>query len=207
MSNSSEKLKILVLGGSGFIGSAVIPELLKRGHQVIATFCYHSPPPKDNNDLTWISWDGTKEPIPNIDWREVNAVLHLASYSDIWDFPSDARSIYQVMIESVFNILEKACTQNIRRVVVASTGDVLSSNIQVATEEDVNYMPRSFYGTAKACAELISNAYSSVLSTAILRLFHPYGPGGERFVINRLAMAVKEGNEITIEGKDGIIIS
>lgn len=202
-----KKLKILILGGSGFIGSAVIPELLSRGHQVITTFCHEQPAYEDSSGITWIAWDGTKQCLPEIEWREIDAALHLANDSDMRDFPTKAGSIYQVLVESVLNLLQKAYINGISRVVLVSTGDVLSENIQIASEEDRNYDPKSFYGTAKACAELIANSYWGPISTAVLRLFHPYGTGGERFLINRLIMSVKEGKEVPIEGRDGIIIS
>lgn len=207
MRRTLKKLKILVLGGSGFIGSAVIPELLGRGHEVLATYCHHQAVIESNHNLTWIKWDVTKESLPEIDWNEIDAALHLANYSDLWDFPSKSKPIFQINVESVFNLLEKARLNKIERVVITSTGDVLSNKIKIATEEDVNYAPRSFYAATKACAELITTAYGNTISTAVLRFFHPYGPGEHRFLINRLAKAVREGKEIPIEGKDGIIIS
>jgi|LGVF01.1.fsa_nt_gb nucleoside-diphosphate-sugar epimerase len=207
MRHTLKKLKILVLGGSGFIGNAVIPELLSRGHKVVATYCNHQPFHKAAHAVTWIAWDATTEALPYINWSDINVALYLTNYPDLWKFPSNAKPLYYLMVESVFSLLEKAYMNKINRVVIASTGDVLSNNVQIATEEDVHYAPRSFYGTVKACAELITNAYSNVMSTFVLRFFHPYGPGGDRFLINRLAIAVKEGKEISIEGEDGIIIS
>jgi nucleoside-diphosphate-sugar epimerase len=64
-----------------------------------------------------------------------------------------------------------------------------------------------FYGAAKACAEILLRLYQSILSTAILRFYHPYGPHGDRFLINRLVRIVAEGQEVKMQGKDGIILN
>jgi len=206
MPQVSKKLNILILGGSGFIGNAVIPELLSRGHKVFATYCNHQPLNEGSPDLTWIAWDATREPLPKIEWREIDTILHLANYSDLRRFPENAKPMFQIIVESTFNLLNKACSVGIKRVVIASTGHVLP-DVRIVYEEDATYAPKNFYGTIKSCAELLATAYSNIISTAVVRFFYPYGPGGERFLIGRLVKDVREGNEILIEGVGGIIIN
>ncbi len=202
------RLKILILGGSGFIGSGVISELRLKGHQVIATYHNHKPVNEDMASLSWIRWDALTEPVPNVEWSDIDCILHLVNSSYLWNFPSNSTSLYKICLESVFNLLEKAHQNMIDRFVLASTGDVFSGgDIQIVSEEELCYTPESFYGAIKASSELIAKAYSGLTSTAILRFFHPYGPGGNKFLINRLITAVSEEKEITIEGSDGIIIS
>lgn len=205
MSQISKKLNILILGGSGFIGSALIPTLLSRGHKVCATYCNHKPSHKANN-LSWIYWDAIKKPLPKIDWNEINTVLHLANYYDLQNFPDNAKSIFRIVVESLFNLLDKSKEFGINRIITASTGHVLG-NDKPANEENETYAPKNFYGTAKACAELLTTAYSDILSTAVLRYYYPYGPGGDRFLIGRLINKIKENKEILIDGEDGIIIN
>ncbi len=201
------RLNILILGGSGFIGNAVIPELLSRGHKVFATYCNHRPLKERSPDLTWIAWDATRDALPEIDWEKIDTVLHLANFSDLKSFPVNAKSMFQVIVNSTFNILDKAHTAGIKRVVVASTGHVLP-DVKIIYEEDATYAPKNYYGTIKSCSELLTTAYSDIMATAVLRFFYPYGgPGGERFLIDRLIQDVKEGNKISIEGDDGIIIN
>ncbi len=206
MPQVSKKLNVLILGGSGFIGNAIIPEVISRGHKVFATYCNRQPLNERSPDLTWIGWDATTEPLPEIDWRRIDTVLHLANYSDLRRFPINAKPMFQIIVDSTFNLLDKAHASGIKRVVIASTGHVLP-DIKIAYEEDATYAPKNFYGTIKSCAELLTTAYSNIMSAAVLRFFYPYGPGGERFLIGRLIKDVREGNEISIEGVDGIIIN
>ena len=77
----------------------------------------------------------------------------------------------------------------------------------MAREDDIAYRPSSFYGAAKSCGELLMRSYAPVLSTTVLRLYHPYGPGGDRFLINRLSRRVVEGQPVHIEGREGILIN
>jgi nucleoside-diphosphate-sugar epimerase len=139
-----------------------------------------------------------------VDWDNLEVVLHLAAPARLFDFPAQARAIYETSVAATFNLLEAARWTGIRRVLMASTGDVLGGTQEPASEDDLLYQPSSFYGAAKACAELLLRSFQPVISTAVLRFYHPYGPGGNRFLINRLVNRVANSEEVTIEGAEGI---
>ena len=195
---------VLVTGASGFVGAAVVDELLRRGHQVYATATAVTDRLVSAPNLRWVQWEVTTEPLPAVDWSAIRVAVHLAVPRRPFDFPPGAAPIYDVAVAATFRLLETARREGVHRVLAASTADVLGASAEPASEDDLLYAPTSFYGATKACAELLLRAYSGVLSTAVLRLFHPYGPGGDRFLVNRLAHAVAEGRTVTIEGEDGI---
>ncbi len=208
MKDSEKSRKILITGGSGFVGRAVISGLLNENCEMVATFYGQEPKDLDHENLQWVQWDAGNKSLPDVDWQEIDTILHLAVLSqNLWNFPDNAQALYKVTVDAVFYLLEKAVDQNIRRVVLASTGDTIDRGIECVSEEDCAFKPVSFYGATKACAELITNAYASTISTAVLRYFHPYGDGGDRFLINRLILAVKNGKEVSIEGPQGIMIN
>jgi nucleoside-diphosphate-sugar epimerase len=197
-------MKILVTGGTGFVGQVVLRELLQRGHQVIATTRrFHNNLPCDRN-LQWVSWDGTKQALPMVDWPEFQAIVHLAAVTNAAPLSENATKIYELSAGATFRLLEAARSNGVSRLLMASTGDVLGPMPLGAREHDVNYAPTSFYGATKACAELLIRSYRELLSTAILRFYHPFGPRGDRFLVNRLVRSVAEGREIRIEGQEGI---
>jgi UDP-glucose 4-epimerase len=204
---SQDTLNVLVTGGSGFIGTAVVAELVRRGHHVVATTRTRWSELPGARNLSWVTWDALQAPLPTVHWPRVQVILHLAAPARLFDFPAQAAPMYELAVAATFRLLEMARHTGVPRVVVASTGDVLGSNQQPACEDDVLYMPSSFYGAAKACSELLLRAYQPILSTAILRFYHPYGPGGERFLVNRLARAVAAGQEVRIEGEHGITLN
>jgi UDP-glucose 4-epimerase len=199
-------LKILVTGGTGFVGRAVLKELLRSGHQVVATTRRLSGDLPCDTNLEWVLWDGAKPSLPKVHWPQFQAILHLAAVtkSASAPIPDDAQEVYELSAGATLRFLELARLHRVPRVLMASTGDVLGLNPQGADEHDVLYAPSSFYGSAKACAELLMRSYESVLSTAILRFYHPFGPGGDRFLVNRLVQWVTEGRAIKIEGQNGI---
>jgi nucleoside-diphosphate-sugar epimerase len=197
-------MKILLTGGTGFVGQVVLRELLQRGHQVIATTRrFHNNLPGDRN-LQWVSWDGTKQALPMVNWPEFRAIVHLAAVTNSTSAPENATEIYELSVAAAFRLLQAARVNGVPRLLMASTGDVLGPMPLGAREHDVNYAPTSFYGAAKACAELLVRSYRDLLSTAILRFYHPFGPGGDRFLVNRLVHRVAQGEAIKIEGQDGI---
>jgi len=200
-------LRILVTGGSGFIGTHVVSELIRRGHSVVSTTRRKNEKLLKNPNLSWLSWDATHDPLPRVDWRNLDIILHLASPAAVFDFPKNSVRTYEVVVAATFRLLEKASRNGVKRMLIASTGDVLGHNTRPASEKDLLYLPSSFYGAAKACSEILVRAYQSILSTAILRFYHPYGPLGDAFLVNRLVKFVSEGKEVRITGRNGIRIN
>jgi UDP-glucose 4-epimerase len=197
-------MKILLTGGTGFIGQAVLRELLQRGHQVVATARTFSDNLACDANLEWVLWDGAKQALPIVQWPQFQAILHLAAVTNSAPHPDNAQEVYELSAGATFRFLEAARLKGVARVLVASTGDVLGPAPLGALEHDVLYAPTSFYGATKACAELLVRSYRDALSTAILRFYHPFGPGGDRFLVNRLVRSVAAGRVIKIEGQDGI---
>mgnify|MGYP002828003440 CR=1 FL=1 len=74
-------------------------------------------------------------------------------------------------------------------------------------ENSKNYTPKSFYGVSKACSELLAKNYFDQLNVSIARIFHPYGPNGDNFLINRLFNNVLNNQKIIIEGIEGISLN
>lgn len=198
---------VLVTGGSGFVGAAVVRALLTHGYRVIATTRGTPPAAPDPPGLSWLHWDAERQPLPDVDWAGLGGVVHLAAITGKVPFPESARAHFDLSVMATFHLLEAARRHGVLRFVFGSTGDVLGPTTGPARESAANYRPTGFYGSAKACGELLCRAYESQLAAVVLRFFHPYGPGGERFLINRLLRAVEEGREVVIEGPEGIVLN
>jgi UDP-glucose 4-epimerase len=193
-------MHILITGASGFVGGAVTRQLLAAGHQVTATTT--SILPEDDAGVHWIAWNGNDDVIPTVDFEALDGIVHMASPRDRGLFPKAARANFNLSVASTFGLLEQA-RRNKLRFVLTSSGDVAGGET-VVQETMGNYAPTGFYGAALAAAEVMVGQYMSVMSAAVVRLFHPYGPGGDAFLVNRLFRRVMGGQTITLEGEAGI---
>ncbi|KIL97776.1 UDP-glucose 4-epimerase [Paramagnetospirillum magnetotacticum MS-1] len=199
--------RVLVTGGSGFVGLAAVKALLAAGRRVTATTTRPGTPPLTAEGLDWVGWDAETTTLPPMEWDGIDAVCHLAVPRQLSPFPDRAAALYAVNVQATFALLEASRRHGVRRFLLASTGDVLAPESELAPDGDTGYAPRNFYGSSKICAEVLTQAYGDILSPAILRIYHPYGPNGERFLINRLLRKVEAGEEIRLEGTDGILVN
>lgn len=201
-------MNVLVTGGSGFVGRHVVRELVARGYGVVATHC---DPPGTRRPrcagLSWVKWDGTRDALPRVTWKRLDAVIHLAVPGGLFVFPDNARALFELEVAGTFRLLEAVRQHGLRRILLASTGYALGTRTELHREKDLYGVPATFYGTSKACAELLTQAYGDTISAAVVRLYWPYGPGGERYVIHRLLQAVASEQEVFVEGRNGMVMN
>lgn len=194
--------KFLITGGSGFIGQYLVNHLVSFNYDVIATTT-HLNGKNNNKNLRWVVWDTKKRETIDIDWGQVDAIIHAAAPRYLLDFPNNEHALYDVFIEGTMYLLNQCVKHNITNFNLISTGDALG-HADAQDEMTHFYCPHSFYGATKASAELLVKAYSNKLTTKIIRLFHPYGIGGERFLIQKIIRRIYNNETISIEGSNGI---
>lgn len=180
-------MRVLVTGGSGFVGSAVVADLVAHGHEVVATTRGTGDAPHR------ITWDAAYALAPDVDWSTFDTVLHLASPT--------------APVDATVAVLGQARAAGVARFVYVSSGDALGAVDDVVDESTPMRPVASPYGAAKASGEAATLAADAAMSTAVVRLFHPYGPGGDRFLVNRIVRAVAEGTPVTVEGDHGLVLN
>lgn len=200
------KRDCLVTGGSGFIGSALIRRLRRTGWRVTAT-CQTGKQLPARDGVRWVMWRAQDGCVPACDWDDLDCVIHLANprvqAHDVSELPRQLEG----GVLATGRLLEQAIRHRVRRFVFISSGDVITPAGGMAREDDCNYAAAGFYGGAKACSEILTRSCAPFISTAIVRVYHPFGPGGDDFLINRMVAAVAAGRKITLERGGGILLN
>jgi UDP-glucose 4-epimerase len=199
-------VNVTVTGGSGFIGSHVVDQMVAQGHEV--TVIDTRPPHRA--DVTYCEVDitdlsGLVEATVGCD-----AVFHLAGVANVDEAMADPSRTFRLNVGGTANVWEAARHNGVRRAVLASTVWVYSAaSADQAGTEDLPMAidrPGHVYTASKLAAELVATSYAQLygMSYTILRYGIPFGPRmREELVIPRFFARARAGQPIVING-DGL---
>lgn len=183
-------MKVLVTGAGGFIGAHVVAELLTQSNwSVVALDRYeHHTVTMENYDsrACVVSYD-LHEPLEFDAFPGVNAVINLASSSDMSTFLEDPAWHTLNNVTSTLNLLEWARHRKLRSFIQVSTNEVYGPNSLTAiTKEWDTLRPQTPYSASKAAQEMLAIGWHKTygVSTQIVNTAHVYGPGqpSQRFI-------------------------
>ena len=169
-------MKILVTGGSGFIGSHVVDKLRDRGLYVRV---YDGIMPAFRKDIEYYQGSLLDMSALAFAMSGVDAVMHLAAVADVKDVYEDPHYAEQINVRGTANVLEAARKANIKRVIYGSTTWVYSdTDGDVVDETTPLHAPSHLYTATKLAGEYYCQSYSKLygLDVSILRYGIPYGP-------------------------------
>ena len=181
-------MRILITGGSGFLGSHVADALSEAGHEVCIFDLSASPHLKPNQEI--FIGDVTNADDVNKAVSGCDAIYHLAALADIDQAINRPRQTMTVNLMGTLNMLEAARELNIKRF-------VFSSSIYVYSDQG------SFYRTSKqACEHLIQDYHERYgLDYTILRYGSLYGPRADKSnAVFRMLRSALETGSITYNG-------
>lgn len=176
-------MKILVTGGTGFTGKALVRRLLDEGHEVVALDYKEGIKTKELKDWGADVRIGSvldKEIVENC-MQGVEIVHHLAAAFREMNVPN--RFYEQVNVGGTKNVLEIAYKHKVKKFIYCSTCGVHGNIDNPPGGEDAPIQPADYYQRTKYEAEPIVNEYfKKGMKTVILRPAAIYGPGDpERF--------------------------
>ena len=178
-------MRILITGGTGFIGSRLTEVSRQAGHEVTALGQANTPAEAANIDrleragarvlnVSVIDPEALEPALAQID-----VVFHLAAAQHEMNV-SDAH-FRRVNVDGTRNVLEAALRQGVRRVVHGSTIGVYGSADGVI-DEDSACRPDNIYGVTKLEGERLAASYADRLPVVIVRIPEVYGPGDRRLL-------------------------
>jgi UDP-glucuronate decarboxylase len=206
----SNRKRVLVTGGAGFLGSHLCERLLNEGHEVLCVDNFYSGT-KDNvahlmgNPHFELMRHDVTFPL----YVEVDEIFNLACPASPVHYQSDPVQTTKTSVHGAINMLGLAKRTH-ARVLQASTSEVYGDPEVHPQKEDywghVNPIGiRSCYDEGKRCAETLFFDYHRQHQVAIkvVRIFNTYGPrmhpNDGRVVSNFIVQALN-GQDITIYG-------
>jgi len=155
--------KILVIGGAGYVGSALVPKLLDRGHQVrvLDTFWFGKDVFNDylTKNLGRFRQLFLREgDIRNCDLEKVMAdadcVIHLACISNDPSFELNRALGRSINYDAFLRIIDAAQKAKVKRFIFASTSSVYGIKKEENVTEDLALEPLTDYSKYKAFCEM-----------------------------------------------------
>lgn len=172
-------MRILVTGGAGFIGTALVLQLLRSGHEITVFDNLES---GDRRALP----DGAHLVVGDIRHRDAindtvrghEAIIHLAAMVSVARSVQEPDLCRAINVDGTRNVLEAARRNGVRRLVLASTAAVYGNNQQLPKREDLLPEPASPYAFTKWINEIDARFEAEYLGleTISLRFFNVYGP-------------------------------
>ncbi len=194
-------MKVLVTGGGGFLGQAIIDQLLVKNYEVV-TLNRGAYPALQSKGVTCITGDiGTKQDVLQAA-RNCDAIIHTAAKAGVW---GDYHEYFITNVIGTRNVLESCLELGIRKLVYTSSPSVIfAGEDQMGVDEGTPYpkMYLAHYPQTKAEAEkLVIAAQSHQLDVVSLRPHLIWGPG-DNHLAPRLIASQKAGRLKFIGNKE-----
>lgn len=197
--------KIVVTGGSGFIGSHVVDILKEAGHEIVV-IDYHCRPHR--NDVAYEDCDLLDFASVLEATKGAEHIFHIAAVSNVNYAHKYPVYCTDLNVKGTVNILEAARLHKTRRVYFASTVWVYngSKEKEPITEDTPFYLPSAghIYTSTKIAAEMLFHNYWQLYQVpfTILRYGIPYGPRmREELLIPIFLRKAFRGEALTISGE------
>lgn len=181
-------MNVLVTGGTGFIGSHTIVELLESGNQVIAIDNFSNSKKEvidyikeiTKKDFVFYEGDVNDEALLDRIFSEhqIDVVIHFAGYKAVGESVSKPIMYYRNNLNSTLVLCDVMKRHNCKNFVFSSSATVYGSPKSLPIKEDFPLSTTNPYGTTKLMLEKILKditASDPEWSVAILRYFNPIG--------------------------------
>ena len=203
-------MKCIVTGGAGFIGSNLVDELIKQGHQVVVI---DNESASENEQFYWNDkTENYKLDICNYEkieplFKDVDWVFHLAAQSRIQPAIKNPIRTVRVNCEGTTNVLQASREHNVKKVMYSSTSSYYGLKNNIPAKEDMERDCLNPYSVTKVAGEDICKMYTKLfgVKTVIFRYFNVYGErqpikGQYAPVIGLFQKMKSEGKPMTVVG-------
>ena len=205
--------RILVTGGSGFVGSGLVKALVKAGHKVRVLDDNSRGSPRRladvARDIEFVAGDIRDATQVEKVTQGMDEIHHLAFVNGTEFFYSQPDLVLDVGVRGIVNVIDSCRKHGIGTLVLASSSEVYQTPPNVPTDETAPLAipdplnPRYSYGGGKLISELMAINYGRKYFDRVL-VFRPhnvYGPDmGWEHVVPQLALRLTAAAEAQPSG-------
>ncbi|HTX47077.1 MAG TPA: NAD-dependent epimerase/dehydratase family protein [Solirubrobacteraceae bacterium] len=199
-------MRVLITGGSGFIGSHVVDRLREHG-VTPRIFDLMSSPHHAPGEVETVLGSLLDPEALRLAMAGCHAVIHLAAVADVKDVYEEPAYAEDINTRGTLNVLDAARRSGIERVVYGSTTWVYSDCREDSVDEDTTIAaPSHLYTATKLAGETYCVAYRKLygIPYTILRFGIPYGPRARAgAVVPIFVNKALAGEPLTVAG-DGL---
>ena len=199
--DSLDGRRVLVTGGSGFIGRHAVAGLARAGASVRVVDLKPHPDPAVDVVLGDIT---DAEVLDAAFAGGIDSVVHLAAVTSVLRSVENPGGTFDTNVAGTHAVLEAARAAGVSSLAFASTNAVTGPMEAPAIVETAVLRPMTPYGATKAAGEMLMSAYTAVYGVrcVCLRLTNVYGPGmqAKDSIVARLMRAIRLEREFEIYG-------
>lgn len=175
-----EKLKILITGGAGFIGSNIADYWAKQNAEVIVLDNLRTGKLENisNSKIKFINGSITNRDVISSIMDDVDYIFHLAALVSVPESIINPFECVEINVKGLLNILESAKEKKVKKIVFSSSAAVYGDNPISPKTTDLVLSPKSPYGITKLDGEYYLQTYleNYGLNFVVLRYFNVFGP-------------------------------
>jgi len=176
--------KVIVTGGSGFIGSHLVDYLLHQDIDVVVFDNFSSGTEKNlmfarnSKQLCVVKMDLTKNKLNSRLFEDADIIFHLAASLGVKYATRHPSTVLMKNLIGVCRLFNICIRSGVKRLVFASSSEVYGNCEQSPVSESFPLSPISSYGMSKMTGESLCKAsYDEFgLQSCIIRYFNVYGP-------------------------------
>lgn len=200
-----DRVKIIVTGAGGFIGSHLAERCVELGYNVKVFVRYNS-----RNDWGWLEYSKYKSDMEIVSGdirdydsvfnaiKDCNTVFHLAALIGIPYSYISPLAYIKTNMEGTGNILQSAKELNVENILLTSTSETYGTAQYVPIDEKHPMVGQSPYSASKIAADQLAISYyrSFSLPIKIVRPFNVYGPRqSARAIIPTIITQISSGEK------------
>lgn len=198
-------MKVLVTGGSGFIGSHVVDVLIRNGHDVLI---YDLEAPRFGQPCNNVIADVNDFDKLVSRTKGFDIIYHMAAEANVNRFYENPVLSNYNTANSTLSVLECAKKNNVSRVLLSSTewvygSDEIGGKENITEDTQVAVNPDHLYTSSKIAAELYCRNYRSLygVNSTIMRYGIPYGERARPETVTPIFInKILKGEDITVHG-------